>query len=330
MFETAMPYDERLAPKPRCKGDSSVQTEFSTTYERAFGTLTVRVCAATNVGRVRQVNEDSYFAKSPVFFVADGMGGHAYGDRASQTVAATFDEHIDADAPMRPEEILGLIDESNESIQRLITEQDGPGAVAGTTLSGIGLVDVDEITPDGDELHWMIFNIGDSRVYGWNGRSLIQVTIDHSAVQEMVSMGLITPADALIHPDRNVITRAVGSERHVETDIWLMPTRGHQVFVMCSDGLTKELSDEQIADIMLAYSVDENPTETLAQTLVDEAVRAGGRDNVTVVVVDSTITRSYASTADEDTQPRPASTRAHSPEMGLSADQEDTTPRITE
>lgn len=318
MFETAMPYDERLAPKSRCKGDSSVQTEFSTTYERAFGTLTVRVCAATNVGRVRQVNEDSYFAKSPVFFVADGMGGHAYGDRASQTVAATFDEHIDADAPMRPEEILGLIDESNESIQRLITEQDGPGAVAGTTLSGIGLVDVDEITPDGDELHWMIFNIGDSRVYGWNGRSLIQVTVDHSAVQEMVTMGLITPADALIHPDRNVITRAVGSERHVETDIWLMPTRGHQVFLLCSDGLTKELDDTQIAQVMTEYSTQAEPSITLSEALVEAAVAAGGRDNITVVVVESEIIANVSATAG------PAA------ESNLTPEQEQTTPRIAE
>lgn len=281
-----------------------MHAEFSTTYERSFGTLTLHVSAASNVGRVRQVNEDSFFAKSPAFFVADGMGGHAYGDRASQTVAATFERAIQDETPLRPERILELIDESNEQVQGLITEEDGPGAVAGTTLSGIAVVDVDEI--GGDELHWMIFNVGDSRVYGWNGRALIQVTVDHSAVQEMVAMGLITPADALIHPDRNVITRAVGSERHVETDIWLMPTRGHQVFLLCSDGLTKELDDQEIAEVMSAYGAEEEPQLTLSQALVEAAVEAGGRDNITVVVVESTLT------------PAPA---------GLAPEQEATTPR---
>lgn len=282
-----------------------MQAEFSTTYERSFGTLTLHVSGASNVGRVRQVNEDSFFAKSPAFFVADGMGGHAYGDRASQTVVETFDEALQDESPLRPERILELIDQANEHVQNLITEDDGPGAVAGTTLSGIAIVDVDEI--GGDELHWMIFNVGDSRVYGWNGRSLIQVTVDHSAVQEMVAMGLITPADALIHPDRNVITRAVGSERHVETDIWLMPTRGHQVFLLCSDGLTKELDDQQIAQVMAEYGAEAEPAVTLSEALVEAAVAAGGRDNITVVVVESTLT------------PKPSS--------GLSAEQESTTPR---
>lgn len=281
-----------------------MHAEFSTTYERSFGTLTLHVSAASNVGRVRQVNEDSFFAKSPAFFVADGMGGHAYGDRASQTVARTFENAIHDETPLRPERILELIDDANEQVQGLITEADGPGAVAGTTLAGIAIVDVDEI--GGDELHWMIFNVGDSRVYGWNGRSLIQVTVDHSAVQEMVAMGLITPADALIHPDRNVITRAVGSERHVDTDIWLMPTRGHQVFLVCSDGLTKELDDQQIAEAMIAYAAEEEPTLTLSEALVEAAVEAGGRDNITVVIVESTLT------------PAPS---------GLAPEQEATTPR---
>lgn len=293
-----------------------MQAEFSTTYERSFGSLTLHVSAASNVGLVRQINEDSFFVKAPVFFVADGMGGHAYGDRASQTVARTFDEAVDSEEPLRPERVLELIDEANTKVQQLITEDDGPGAVAGTTLSGIAIVDVEEI--GGDDLHWMIYNVGDSRVYGWNGRSLIQVTVDHSAVQEMVTMGLITPADALIHPDRNVITRAVGSERHVETDIWLMPTRGHQVFLLCSDGLTKELDDTQIAQVMTEYSTQAEPSITLSEALVEAAVAAGGRDNITVVVVESEIIANVSATAG------PAA------ESNLTPEQEQTTPRTAE
>lgn len=262
-----------------------MSADFSTTFARSGEEVSLRVSAATDVGCVRAVNEDSYFARTPVFFVADGMGGHAYGDRASQTVAATFDELVPADAPTTPEQVLAAIDAANTSVQGLVTEADGPGAVAGTTLSGIALTELDE--HGADALHWMIFNVGDSRVYGWNGRSLVQITVDHSAVQEMVSLGLITPAEAAVRPDRNVITRAVGSEEAVETDIWLMPARGHQVFLICSDGLTKELDDEQIAHVILEYGADPDPKLTLAETLVQVAVEVGGRDNVTAVVVES-------------------------------------------
>lgn len=263
-----------------------MSAEFSTSFARADEVVTVHVSAATDVGSVRHVNEDSWFATPPVFFVADGMGGHSYGDRASQTVAAAFAAQFDSALfePTTPETVLEAIETANTGVQDLVTD-DGPGAVAGTTLTGISLVDADQMGPEG--LHWMIFNIGDSRVYGWNGRSLIQITVDHSAVQEMVTMGLITAEEALIHPDRNVITRAVGSEDQVETDIWLMPARGHQVFLICSDGLTKELDDAQIAELILAYGADPEPGMSLAELLVQTAVERGGRDNVTVVLVES-------------------------------------------
>ena len=273
-----------------------MSAEFSTSFARAGEHVTVHVSAASDVGSLRQVNEDSFFAAAPVFFVADGMGGHQYGDRASQTVASTFHETFGESefAPTTPAEVLQTIDRANNGVQQLVTEAFGPGAVAGTTLSGVALVEADEMGPQG--LHWMIFNVGDSRVYGWNGRSLIQITVDHSAVQEMVSMGLITAAEALVHPERNVITRAVGSEPDVETDVWLMPTRGHQVFLICSDGLTKELDDAQIAEVILAYSADPEPGLSLAELLVQTAVERGGRDNVTVVLVESEL-------ANDDSEP---------------------------
>ncbi|GGA63957.1 serine/threonine protein phosphatase [Pseudoclavibacter endophyticus] len=268
-------------------GESFVSAEFSTSFAREHEQVTVHISAASDVGSIRQVNEDSYFANAPVFLVADGMGGHSYGDRASQTVAAEFNETYEAGTfePTTPHVVLEVIDRSNAGVQNLVSAADGPGAVAGTTLAGVALVEADEMGPQG--LHWMIFNIGDSRVYGWNGRSLVQITVDHSAVQEMVSMGLITAEEALVHPDRNVITRAVGSEAQVEADIWLMPTRGHQVFLVCSDGLTKELDDAQIAELILAYGADPEPGLSLAEHLVQNAVERGGRDNITVVVVES-------------------------------------------
>lgn len=271
--------------------------EFSTTLQRAGARLALHVSGATDVGRVRLVNEDSLFATPPAFIVADGMGGHHYGDRASQSVAAAFAATFPSTepfAPASPATVLRAIDAANDVVQSLVTYEDGPGAIAGTTLTGIALVESGDFAAadaaagaGGEELHWMIVNVGDSRVYGWNGRGLVQITVDHSAVQEMVDMGLITRDEALVHPDRNVITRAVGSEEHVETDVWLMPTTGHQVFLLCSDGLTKELADTAIAELIAEYSQQPEPSESLAEHLVRTAVERGGRDNITVIVVES-------------------------------------------
>lgn len=263
-------------------------SEFDVTVATCAGDLELRVSVATDVGVVRAVNEDSVYAQPPVFLVADGMGGHAYGDRASQSLVEVFAEHFTENVPTHPVEVLKAIDEANTRVQHLITEEDGPGAVAGTTLSGLALV---EVAPNEDAAvspHWMIFNVGDSRVYGWNGRDVVQITVDHSAVQELVSLGVITAEEALVHPDRNVITRAVGSDIEIETDLWLMPVQGHQVFVVCSDGLTKELDDRLISDTIRSHMLEESPEYSLSDTLVRLAVRRGGRDNVSVVTLEST------------------------------------------
>lgn len=256
--------------------------------ETSAGIINISAEAVTDVGNVRAVNEDSVLAESPIFLVADGMGGHSYGDRASQAVVAAFKEGFAGEQLATPEAVLGTIDAANQNIQDLVTA-DSPGAVAGTTLAGLALVDV--APSDGAESapHWMIFNVGDSRVYGWNGRDLVQITVDHSAVQELVSLGIITPDEAEQHPDRNVITRAVGSEPSVETDLWLMPVQGHQMFLVCSDGLNKELVDADIATIIREYLAEPEPEGSLAQELVNEAVSRGGRDNVSVVIVESSV-----------------------------------------
>ena len=269
-----------------------MQTEFSTTVATRVGDLEMWGSAATDVGMVRAVNEDSFFAQPPVFVVADGMGGHSLGDRASQTVAETFAERFAAEAPTDPQTVIATIDDANDRIQRLVTEAEGPGAVAGTTVTGVALVEVDPNGGDALAPHWMIFNVGDSRVYGWNGRGVVQITVDHSAVQEMVYLGVLTPEEALVHPDRNVITRAVGSEADVLTDLWLMPVQGHQVFLICSDGLTKELEDEEIAEVIRLYAdapAEQTPPASLSEVLVRAALDRGGRDNVSVIVVESRV-----------------------------------------
>jgi serine/threonine protein phosphatase PrpC len=131
--------------------------------------------------------------------------------------------------------------------------------------------------------HWMVFNVGDSRVYGWDGSTLAQVTVDHSAVQELLTRGLITRAEITKHPQRNVITRAVGVDDFVSADVWLTPVSGRQLYLICSDGLTKELGDEEIAAVLRDSGDDP------AERLVAAALAAGGADNVTVVVLESEV-----------------------------------------
>ncbi len=266
-----------------------MSSDFAASIATSAGELEIRGSAATDVGLVRAVNEDAYYAGTPVYLVADGMGGHSYGDLASSTVAEVFGEVFGAhQQPTTPEAVIEAVDAANTRIQELMANGSEPDAIAGTTVSGVALVDID---PDGDTdiaPYWMIFNVGDSRVYGWNGKSVVQITVDHSAVQELVYLGIITEEEALVHPDRNVITRAVGSDTQVQTDLWLMPVQGHQLFVICSDGLTKELSDDEIGTIIQDYAVESGAPRTLAQTLIDRAIERGGRDNITVVAVEST------------------------------------------
>ena len=275
------------------------------------GSAVIAHSAQSDVGRVRSVNEDSFLAEAPVFLVADGMGGHARGDAASRTVVETFRRHLEAGRPSSPEQVLDAIHSSNEAVRALSEEGEEGTAVAGTTLTGVALVDAG----DGAGFHWMVFNIGDSRVYAWDGRTLDQLSVDHSAVQELVDAGLIRADEAERHPDRNVITRAIGADDVVDPDVWLIPATGRQVFLICSDGLSKEVDDERLAHILAGGT---GHATGLAGELVDAALEHGGRDNVTVIVVESELgdgdddeetTRDRlgaASRANEDTTPRAA------------------------
>lgn len=280
--------------------------------------------ARSDIGSVRKVNEDSVLAQSPVYFVADGMGGHAQGDVASQTVVRVFDEHIEQDVPSTPERILDAIHSSNDAVRDLSAIDDYGTAVSGTTLAGVAFVDAG----DGVGFHWMAFNIGDSRIYTWDGRALAQLSVDHSAVQEMVDAGLISAQDAERHPERNVITRAIGADEFVDADVWLLPAAGPHAFLICSDGLTKELEPGDIARIIVAHPGEAADGRTLADVLVDEAVARGGRDNVSVVFVESFLgPRGDAGTRAAGTDETLPEHTQSTHERGGNDDIEDTSPR---
>jgi len=225
--------------------------------------------AATSVGRVRQVNEDSYLAVPPLFVVADGMGGHGSGDLASRIAI----EEMSACVALRPlfaEAVLTALEHAN----RHIIERDTANRM-GTTVTGLAALE----TAGGD--HLMVFNIGDSRVYRLAGNRLEQLTVDHSEVQELVLAGVITREQARTHPRRNVVTRALGSDSGLLPDHWLLPAIRGDRYLVCSDGLFSELPDE----VMLPLLPVGSPQQA-AEALVAAAVEAGGRDNVTVIVVD--------------------------------------------
>src|SRR6185312_11772640 len=265
----------------------------------ASATMQLSYAGHSDRGAVRRLNEDSYLAAPPLFVVADGMGGHSFGDRASQAAIAAFAGVFDPARATHPDVVLDTIRRANEAVLALTAGPELAGTVSGTTLVGLALVELEATAGS----HWMAFNVGDSRVYGWDGRSLSQLSVDHSAVQELVEQGEITKSEAEKHPMRNVVTRALGADDEVDADVWLFPAGDRQTFLLCSDGLTKELSDDEIARIIVfhyaASAESDALAPTLAERLVNAAIAAGGSDNVTVVVVDSQL--DGVDSADEDT-----------------------------
>lgn len=275
--------------------------ELISTLAPGSAAATFRYSGHSDTGSVRHTNEDSFLSAPPLFVVADGMGGHQFGDRASQAAVATIAAAFPQGISITPAQVLGTIREANLAVLALTA---GTEAVSGTTLTGVAFVEVgSESSP-----HWMAFNVGDSRVYSWDGRTLEQLTVDHSAVQEMVDQGVLTRVQADRHPDRNIVTKALGASTEVDPDVWLFPARGEQTFVLCSDGLTKELGDDEIARIIVFHAAEgarqsDGPPISLAERLVNAAIAAGGSDNVTVVVVTSQLSatdRATETTVDRD------------------------------
>lgn len=253
--------------------------------------VTIRVGHRSEVGRVRQHNEDSLVADGVVYAVADGMGGHAAGEVASQIAVLTLRD-LNQREQIRSEDIVDSLHEANRRILKSSAhspEQTGMG----TTVAGLTIVDAGGVD------HWAVFNIGDSRVYRLFGNRLSLVTHDHSEVRELVDAGLISIDEAARHPLRNVITRSLGTDPSPQADIWVFPPYPGERFLICSDGLTNEVSER---DIMLALRQYADP-QIVANVLVEAALRNGGRDNVTVVVV--AVDSGEDEDEEADTAPRP-------------------------
>lgn len=224
--------------------------------------------SATDLGRVRTVNEDSWLAEPPVFLVADGMGGHAAGAMASAIVVQEFVAPVGATA-VTAEWVMDSFLRSHDRIT--------DAGAGGTTVAGFAAVEQNG-TP-----YWLIFNIGDSRIYRCSQGGVEQISVDHSVVQELVESGEVASDRARFHPQRHIITRAVGAPEGPQPDFWLLPVTAGDRLMICSDGVTSELDADQIADLT---SAAQGTPQQIADSLVSLACQAGGRDNVTVVVVD--------------------------------------------
>lgn len=233
------------------------------------------VGSATHVGRVRRVNEDSVVVGPHLVAVADGMGGHAAGDVASSVAVSYLQPLADGDGAVRPDQILGALDEANRDIVEAAAEDPARSGM-GTTVTGLAVAVV------GGLEHWLVFNVGDSRVYRVGPDGLEQVSVDHSEVQELLDSGQLTPDEAATYPRRNVVTRSLGSEPAPVADVWVFPPVEGDRFLICSDGLPLELPE----DLMLQLIAAEPDAQSAAESLVTAAVEAGGRDNVTALVVD--------------------------------------------
>ena len=225
--------------------------------------------ARTDVGCVREHNEDSFIAATPLFVVADGMGGHEAGEVASEIAIKTVLEK----APNGPDgdALVNAVKAANIAIISAAANGTGrPGM--GTTMTAAQIFD--------DQL--LIAQVGDSRAYLLHEGTLQRVTRDHSLVADLVEQGRITEEEARIHPQRSVITRALGSDVSVEPDLYILRVSSGDRLLLCSDGLSGMIEDSAIAAVLRAH---DNPQDC-CDALIREALAAGGMDNVTCVVID--------------------------------------------
>ena len=255
--------------------------------------------SATHAGQIRAQNEDNFVAVDGVYVVADGMGGHEAGEVASQIAVERIRADLDTDGLPDASAVVDSISNANGDIFRAAIANPGQAgmgttvtviAVIGDKLAGRGAPNLD-INDDGKMTPiiasepseaLVLANVGDSRTYLLRHGRLRRVTIDHSYVQELVSTGHISEDEARTHPRRNIITRALGIEPDVKVAWWTLPLIRGDRFLLCSDGLVDEVADP---DILETITTLKDPQEA-AERLVDQANAAGGRDNITVIVVD--------------------------------------------
>lgn len=249
-------------------------------YEQAWVTaalavpgVSLRAGAATHPGRSRALNEDGWLAQSPVFVVADGMGGHAAGDEASAAVIRNFARLASVLGEIGPHEIQASIEASRTEIASLDV---GEGRSPGSTVVAATVVS------QGDRAYWLIANVGDSRAYAFVDGMLEQLSRDHSVVQELIEAGQLAPEDVESHPERHVITRALGALANSPADYTLIPLTNGSRILLCSDGVSTEVPLDTMREVLAS----DQPAQLVAEELVNQAVMHGGHDNATAVVVD--------------------------------------------
>jgi serine/threonine protein phosphatase PrpC len=272
----------------------------------------IEQASRTDAGRQRRANEDSFYARAPAFAVADGMGGAQAGEVASQIAAESFEQRTDDG---NPEQQLARV--AHAANRRIFERGEGDSSLRGmgTTLTG-ALVADDEVT---------IVHVGDSRAYLMRDGELRQLTRDHSLVEELRRQGRLTSEEAEEHPQRSVVTRALGVEPDVQLDVHTHQARSGDLFLLCSDGLTSMVRQDRMQEIVAS-----SPSlQTAADRLVAEANEMGGRDNITVVLfrlggdegagpdVEETVVGAPAVEADTDTHEVAAAAPAPAPESEL-------------
>lgn len=224
--------------------------------------------AKTDTGKKRRRNEDAFVLAPPLFAVADGMGGAQAGEVASRLAAAAL-EDTDPGRLTGPERVASLIQEANRRVHER-SSVDPATSGMGTTMT-VALVEGDGV---------VIGHVGDSRAYLVRNHEIEQITEDHSLVNELLKSGKLSPEEAETHPQRSVITRAVGTDPDVDVDSFVVDTHDGDVFLICSDGLTDMVDDKEILTVVDRHSAN---LERVTKQLVTAANRGGGEDNITVV-----------------------------------------------
>lgn len=227
---------------------------------------------ATDTGRRREANQDDFLALYPLFVVADGMGGHVGGEIASSSTVTRL-KAIAAKGKVTPKSIERAL---SRAVADIASHPETTDEGTGTTVTGVFL----ELEPGRES--WVSLNIGDSRVYLMREGQLDQLTTDHSVVQELIAAGRLSPEEAENHPYGNVITRAVGPSDRVAPDYVRVEIVDGDRFVICSDGLTKELTDYGIQHFLTQHPDPQGAVEAM----MSAALENGGRDNITIIVLD--------------------------------------------
>ena len=262
--------------------------------------LTLAIGAATDTGNLRGQNEDSHIAQQGLFAVADGMGGHNAGEVAS-AMAIEYLRGVALGGVASAEAFAQVVRDLNNAIfsaATATTDQRGMG----TTLTAAALLDSTSETDQPSQI--VIANVGDSRTYLLRSGELRQLSVDHSYVQELVTEGLLTIDEARTHPRRNIVTRALGIDAQVSVDTWTIPMFDGDRFMLCSDGLVDEVPLDEITEMMREHTTPQQ----VAERLVTAAKWHGGRDNITVIVLDVSINAATAEVVvDPDITPDTAS-----------------------